>query len=62
MLGKIEGRRRGGRQRVRWLDGITNEHELEQAPGDNKGQESPVCCSTRDCTVGHDLATEQPRV
>ena len=24
MLGKIEGRRRRGRQRVRWLDGITN--------------------------------------
>ena len=24
MLGKIKGRRRGGRQRMRWLDGITN--------------------------------------
>ena len=24
MLGKIEGRRRKGRQRVRWLDGITD--------------------------------------
>ena len=24
MLGKIEGRRRCGRQRMRWLDGITN--------------------------------------
>ena len=24
MLGKIEGRRRRGRQRIRWLDGITN--------------------------------------
>ena len=24
MLGKIEGGRRGGQQRVRWLDGITN--------------------------------------
>ena len=23
-LGKIEGRRRGGRQRMKWLDGITN--------------------------------------
>ena len=27
MLGKIEGRRRGGRQRMRWLDGITNSME-----------------------------------
>ena len=24
VLGKIEGRRREGRQRIRWLDGITN--------------------------------------
>ena len=28
MLGKIEGRRRRGRQRMRWLDGIANSMEL----------------------------------
>ena len=28
MLAKIEGQRRGGRQRVRWLDGITNSKDL----------------------------------
>ena len=28
MLGKIEGRRRSGRQRMRWLDGITNSMEM----------------------------------
>ena len=28
MLGKIEGRRRRGRQRMRWLDGITNWKDL----------------------------------
>ena len=28
MLGKIEGRRRRGRQRIRWLDGITNLMDL----------------------------------
>ena len=28
MLGKIEGRRRRGRQRMRWLDGITNTMEM----------------------------------
>ena len=35
MLGKIEGRRRRGQQRMRWLDGITDSvgHEFEQASG-----------------------------
>ena len=28
MLGKIEGRRRRGRQRIRWLDGITDSMEV----------------------------------
>ena len=28
MLGKIEGRRRRGRQRVRWLDGVTDSMDM----------------------------------
>ena len=28
MMGKIEGRRRRGKQRMRWLDGITNSREM----------------------------------
>ena len=28
ILGKIEGRRRGGRQRMRWLDGITDSMDM----------------------------------
>ena len=28
MLGKIEGRRRKGRQRMRWLDGITDSMDM----------------------------------
>ena len=41
MLGKIEGRRRRGQQRMRWLDG----NEFEQAPGVGDGQGSLACCS-----------------
>ena len=28
MLGKIEGRRRSGRQRMRWLDGVTDSMDM----------------------------------
>ena len=28
MLGKIEGRRKGGPQRMRWLDGITDSRDM----------------------------------
>ena len=41
MLGKIEGRRRRGQQRMRWLDG----HGFEQAPGVGDGQGSLASCS-----------------
>ena len=29
MLGKIEGRKRGGQQRMRWLDSITNSMDID---------------------------------
>ena len=48
MLGKIEGRRRRGRQRMRCLDGITNllnGHEFEQTLADGEGQGGLTCCS-----------------
>ena len=46
MLGKIEGRRRNGKQRMRWLNGIADSmDEFEQALGAGKGQGSLVCCS-----------------
>ena len=44
ILGKIEGRRRRGWQRNRWLDGITI-YEFEQALGVGEGQGSLTCCS-----------------
>ena len=47
MLGKIEGRRKRGQQRMRCLDGITNamDSEFDQAPGVGDGQKSQACCS-----------------
>ena len=49
MLGKIEGRRKRGQQRMRWLDGITDlmNHESEQALEVGDGQGSLECCSPR---------------
>ena len=48
MLGKPEDRRRRGRQRMRWLDGIADfdESEFEQTLGNCEGQGSLVCCSS----------------
>ena len=42
MLGKIEGRRRRGRQRIRWLDGITNlmDIEFKLTPGVGNSREA----------------------
>ena len=46
MVGKTEGRRRRGRQRMRWLDGIIHSmDEFEQGPGVGDGQGSLACCS-----------------
>ena len=47
MLGKTGGRTRRGRQRMTWLDGITDsmDIEFEQTPGDGEGQGSLACCS-----------------
>ena len=47
MLGKIEGRRKRGWQRTRWLewDHWFNGHEFEQALGDGEGQGILACCS-----------------
>ena len=46
MLWKIEGRRRRGWQRMRWLDGITDSMTWVWASsGDGEGQGSLACCS-----------------
>ena len=46
MLGKLEGRRRRGHQRMRWLDGITDAMNMYLGKlGDAEGQGGPACCS-----------------
>ena len=46
MLGKTEGKRRWGQQRMRWLDGITDSMDMiEQALRAGDGQGSLLCCS-----------------
>ena len=45
MLGKIEGRRKRGPQKMRWLDVITNSRNtFEQTPGAGDGQGRLACC------------------
>ena len=45
MLGKIEGKRRSGQQRMRWLVGITDSMHVSlcKTLGDSEGQGSLAC-------------------
>ena len=48
MLGKNEGKRGRGQQRMRWLDSNTDSLDLnQQTLGDSEGQGSLACCSPR---------------
>ena len=59
MLGKIEGKRRRGQQRMRWLDGIIDSKDMNLSKLQKIAKEPGRLQFTRSQTARQDLVTEQ---
>ena len=56
MLGKVEGKRRRGWQRIKWLDSITKSMDMNLSKLQERVEEG---ATWQAAVHGHDLATEQ---
>ena len=61
VLGKIDSRRRRGRQRMRWLGGVTDTMDMSLSKLREIVKDREVCCAAvhRVSRVTHNLVTEQ---
>ena len=61
MLRRVEGKRRIGQQRMRWLDSITNSTDMNLSQLQEIVEDRGAFCVTRSQRVGHNVVTENSK-